>query len=82
MKKTAKERIAAKKVNKQLILRALTDPKFRKKLERNPAAALGKKDLTAIHKKEVDMVIAAVRGIESQMSIIADELLCACSVTV
>ena len=72
----------AKKANKQLILKALTDPKFRRQINSDPAAALKKKSLTKIQKKEVELVLAAVKGIESQMNVMADKLLCACGVIV
>ena len=82
MGKNPKERVAGRKANKQLILKALTDAKFRKQLETDPVNALGKKKLTDIQKKEIEIVLASVKGIESHMSIIADELLCACGVAV
>ncbi len=67
---------AYKKRQKELILKALTDPRFRKLLGSNPVAALGKK-VTATQLKEIKIVLAAVKGIEAQISHIADELLCA-----
>lgn len=65
------------KRQKTLILQALTDPKFRKLLQENPKEALGAKRLTADMKKEIQLVLAAVKGINSQISALADELLCA-----
>ena len=73
---------AAKKANRAMVMRALTEPKFRKQLESNPLKALNKKRLTAVQKKEVELVLAAVRGIGSQMNVIADKLLGACGVIV
>ncbi len=67
---------AVKKVQKDLILRALTDAKFRKTLATDPAQALGKR-ITPEMQKEVNMVLAAIKGIESQIAALADELLCA-----
>jgi hypothetical protein len=64
-----------KKRNRELILRALTDRKFRKELEENPKGAVGKQ-LTEINDHELRLVVAAVRGIESQIKSIGDELLC------
>lgn len=65
------------KRQKELILQALTDPKFRKLLQENPKEALGVKRLTSDMKKEIQLVLAAVKGINSQISALADELLCA-----
>jgi hypothetical protein len=65
-----------KRRQKDLILRALTEPAFRKLLAVNPAKALGKK-MTVERKKEVDLILAVVKGIEAQISHLADELLCA-----
>ena len=73
MVKQAKSR----KINKKLVVQALTDPKFRKQLKDNPAKALSKKKLTALQQKEVNLVLAMVRGIDRQIANLADELLCA-----
>jgi hypothetical protein len=73
----AKRKLSAKKVNRKLVVKALTDPKFRKSLKENPAAALGRKTLTKIEEKELRLVLAAVKGIDRQISGLADELLCA-----
>lgn len=62
---------------KDLILRALTDPKFRTQLQDDPKAALGLTKLTAESKKEIALILAAVKGINAQISALADELLCA-----
>jgi hypothetical protein len=66
-----------KEQQRELIVRALTDAKFRQMLAVEPAKALGKKGLTAEMKKEVGMILAAVKGIRFQIAAIADELLCA-----
>lgn len=72
----------AKKKNKELILKALSDPKFRKLLVTDPAKALGKERLTELQEKEVEIIVAAVKGVESQINLISDKLLCACGVIV
>ncbi len=77
MRKPGRKRTASKRrVNRELVLRALTDRKFRRLLETKPAEVLGKK-LTPIQEREVELVLATVRGIESQVHSLADELLCA-----
>lgn len=63
------------KNNRDLILRALTDRKFRKMLEEDPARALGAA-ATDIHRREVSLVLATVRGLEAQIKSVGDELLC------
>lgn len=62
-------------VNRDLVLRALTDRKFRKQLADDPKAALGG-EVTDIHRREISLVLAAVKGIESQIRAVGDELLC------
>jgi hypothetical protein len=78
MAETPKSRTphAKKKVNKELVLRALTDREFRKLLATDPEKALGK-SLTPINKQEIALVLAAVKGIESHIGHLADSLLCA-----
>ena len=72
------EKKSAQKANKAMILRALTDPAFRKQLVADPAAALGKKKpLSAVQLKEVNLVLAIIKNIDRQIGTIADELLCA-----
>lgn len=61
---------------KELILKALTDPKFRKQLAAKPEEALGV-EMSDLNRKEVRMTLAAVKGIEAQIAALADELLCA-----
>jgi hypothetical protein len=61
---------------KELILRALTDPKFRRQLGAEPEEALGIQ-LDELNRKEIAMVLAAVKGIEAQIAALADQLLCA-----
>jgi len=71
------KKISAKSVNKKMVIQALTDKKFRKLLREKPAKALGKKKLSRIEAKEVDMVLAVIKGIDRQIASLADELLCA-----
>jgi hypothetical protein len=66
-----------KEKNKKLVLQALTNPAFRKKLEKKPEAILGVKVLTNENKREIKMVLAKVKNIESLITHLADELLCA-----
>lgn len=61
---------------KDLILRALTDAKFRKELEENPQKALGLTKINPEIKKEVSMILASVKGINSHIAALADQLLC------
>jgi hypothetical protein len=75
-KPTAPKPSAAKKrMNRDLVLKALTDRKFRKSLEEAPQVALGKK-VTDIHLRELSLVLATVKGLEAQIAAIGDELLC------
>ena len=65
------------KDNRDFILKALIDPEFRKALEENPGKALDMRELTEINKREVRLILAAVKGINTQIAAAADELLCA-----
>jgi hypothetical protein len=65
------------KKNRELIYKALTDPKFRRLLQAKPTEALGVRSLNLEQKKEIKLVLATVKGIESHIATIADELLCA-----
>lgn len=65
-----------RRVNRQMVLKALTDRQFRTMLEKSPERALGKR-LTAVNKQEIGLVLAAVKGIESQIRGLGDKLLCA-----
>lgn len=73
----AMKKISAKVVNRKMVVKALTDARFRRMLKADPAKALGLKKLTAVQQKEVDLVLASVKGIERQIGALADELLCA-----
>lgn len=70
-------KISTRAVNRKLVLKVLTDPKFRRQLKDNPAEALGKRKLTPVEIKEVELVLAVVKGIDRQIGSLADELLCA-----
>lgn len=65
-----------RRINRELVLKALTDRKFRASLGTDPAKVLGKRP-TAAEMREIALVLAAVKGIESQIHNLADELLCA-----
>ncbi len=62
---------------RQMVLRALTDAKFRKMLQTDPKTALSLEKVTPEIQKEIRMVLAAVKGIHTQIGAIAHELLCA-----
>jgi hypothetical protein len=64
-----------RRLNRGLVLRALTDPKFRKLLQTNPSKAIGK-TATELHQREVGLLLATVKGIETHIRLVADELLC------
>jgi len=68
---------AKKRVNKRLIVRALTDPEFRKMLQTDPEKVLGLPEFSATSRQEIGFVLATVRAIDSQIAALADELLCA-----
>jgi hypothetical protein len=73
------------RMKRALILQALTDPKFRQLLKTDPAKAIGKPTPSAVQFKEIDLILAAVSGIEAQIANMADQLLCnngGCSVVV
>ena len=63
--------------NRELICKALTDPKFRKLLQTQPAKALGVTTLSPEKTKMVANALAAIKEIDAKISGIADELLCA-----
>jgi hypothetical protein len=68
-----------RRVNKELLYRALVDPAFRTQLEANPAAALKRQpqEITPKRRQEISQILNVVRQIEDQLARIADELLCA-----
>ena len=66
-----------KDINKQIVIRALTDPEFRAMLQKSPKQALGINRLTAKNREEIRFLLATVKAIEFQITNLADELLCA-----
>jgi hypothetical protein len=75
--RTSKEPDAKKKVNKQLVIRALTDPEFREELAADPGKALDIPRFSTVNEQEIKFVLAAVQAIEYQITGLADQLLCA-----
>jgi len=69
-----------KRLNHELIVKALTDPDFRRLLEQNPALAL-KRTPTKANLVEINKLLGSVRDLEGKINAMADELLCACSVS-
>lgn len=65
-----------KKLNRELIVRTLTDPTFRRQLETSPATAL-KKQPTAQNLLEIKKLLETVKQLEARIHALADELLCA-----
>ena len=70
------------KENKKLIIRALTDKTFRKKLETNPEKALnvtggGGFSHLRYYRREASSILSSVRRMEANIHFLADELLCA-----
>jgi hypothetical protein len=63
------------KLKKQLVIKALTDPKFRKLLEENPEAALTKEELEEI-KGGVDEVMEQVSIIDIISTLIGPMIFC------
>ena len=80
-----KEKGQKKEINKQLILKALTDPEFRKRLEEGSKTKVGLVkipelrllELTDVNVREIRLVLAIVNSIDIQIGATADELLCA-----
>ncbi len=75
-KAQAKTSAAKKRANKALVVKALTDPKFRKLLEEKPTVAMGVKSLSAAQDAEIRLVLATIKGINAQISAVSDQLLC------
>jgi predicted house-cleaning noncanonical NTP pyrophosphatase (MazG superfamily) len=74
-KKPERPSAQKQKGNRDMILRALTDRKYRKMLEEKPTEALGAR-VSDVNLREVSLVLATVRGLEAQIKAIGDELLC------
>jgi hypothetical protein len=62
--------------NKELIIRAVTDPAFRSKLESSPKDALGLARLTDRNLKEVRTILDTVKKIDGMVASVIDSLLC------
>lgn len=62
--------------NRELIIRAITDPTFRKQLEHSPKEALGLREFTERNRTEVRAILDAVAKIDGMVSGTADMLLC------
>jgi hypothetical protein len=62
-------------MKKQLVLKALTDPKFRKLLEENPMAAM---EMAEVKGGYVDSksILAVVGEIENTVSQVGEQILC------
>ena len=77
IKQGLEERLSPRqrRINRNLILRALTDHTFRDALETNPQAVLGR-PLSASNQHEIRLVLAVVKGIEAQIKLLGDELHC------
>jgi hypothetical protein len=75
IQKPEKPAAQKQKGNREMILRALTDRKYRKLLEDTPERALGVK-VTDVQQREISLVLATVRGLEAQIKSVGDELLC------
>ena len=72
-----KTKVLTKAQQKSFLLKALTDPKFRAKLEKTPAKALGVPKLSAQDIASVKDAMAKITEIENQISGLADMVLCA-----
>jgi hypothetical protein len=72
-----KKASTVKTSQKEMVLKALTDPKFRKMLQAEPEKLLNKRTIDVATQKEIAVTLSLVKGIEAQISAVADELLCA-----
>lgn len=63
--------------NRELIIRALTDPGFREMLTESPERALRLEEISDLNQAELRFIQASIRAIECQVNALADELLCA-----
>ena len=66
------------KRKKDLLVKALTDPKFRTQLAKSPAKVFGVTKLTTKDQTIVKETLAKIEQLEGQIAALADELLCAC----
>jgi hypothetical protein len=63
-------------MKKQLVLRALTDPKFRKLLEENPIEAMEMAGIRGGFTTDANAILHAVGEVESTVSKIGEQILC------
>jgi hypothetical protein len=69
--------MAKREKNKNMLMKALTDPKFRELLKSSPQKALGLKTITDKNKQEIAKITQLVSKFESDLASLADQLLCA-----
>jgi hypothetical protein len=69
---------ARKGVNRrrEMILRAVVDPKFRRELLRNPKKVFGVQELTPEDKQSLDMLKRVLPAIDGMIDGISDSILC------
>jgi len=65
-----------KKQNRELIYKTITDPNFRRYLQTSPARAMRLSSVTEKNKLEIQKVLSFTDKINSQITALADELLC------
>ena len=68
---------ASKASNRRLVIKALTDPGFRKQLVATPEKALGVSRLSDENRVQIKSVLSSVKAIEYNIRFTADSLLCA-----
>ena len=71
-----KKTIPKKDKRKEMILRAVVDPKFRKKLLENPEQVFGVKELSREDKQSVRLLRKTLPGMDGVINGISDSLLC------
>jgi len=65
-----------RKRNRELIYKTITDPTFRKRLQATPIQALRLTSLNDKNKTEIKELLSITNKIGSQISNLADKLLC------
>lgn len=61
---------------REMILRAVVDPRFRKELLRNPKKVFGVTELTPEDKQSLDMLKRILPAIDGMIDGISDSILC------
>lgn len=61
---------------REMILRAVVDPRFRRELLRNPKKVFGVKELTTEDKQSLDMLKRILPAIDGMIDGISDSILC------